>query len=349
MSEVNAEAIKKQVEFYFSDSNFRKDVFLKNAAQADPCGYVPIETLLTFNRLKALTTDPAVVADCLKHSDAVDVSEDGLKIKRSSELPENDNSAANTLYVKGYPTDDADVTIDSVSKQFSEFGKVCLVHLRRDKLSKGFKGGCFVEFESEQSVHSAVAAAHEGNEVKMGYKGVNFLCVMPYTEWRKRKELKRRPNKESCNSANFQNAKRKLEDAESTDAKQKVEYTSGLIFKIKDLPTDSTVYEIKDFFKNISDIKFVDYEGGSTEAFVRAADVEATATIQKALDVGVPLRESGSNITYEVLAGEEEETYWEKIASKSKSNVGGGRGGGRGGRGGRGRGGGRGFKRGRKN
>jgi hypothetical protein len=47
------EAIKKQVEFYFSDSNFRKDTFLKSAAEMDPEGYIPIAVLLTFNRMKA--------------------------------------------------------------------------------------------------------------------------------------------------------------------------------------------------------------------------------------------------------------------------------------------------------
>ena len=56
------DAIRKQVEFYFSDSNYRKDTFLKAAAESDPDGFVAISVLLTFNRLKSLTTDVAVVA-----------------------------------------------------------------------------------------------------------------------------------------------------------------------------------------------------------------------------------------------------------------------------------------------
>lgn len=38
-----------------SDSNFRKDKFLREKANADADGYVTITVLLTFNRLKALS------------------------------------------------------------------------------------------------------------------------------------------------------------------------------------------------------------------------------------------------------------------------------------------------------
>lgn len=61
--------IVKQVEFYFSDSNIVKDKFLMEATKKNPEGFVPIETLLTFNRLKTLTTDKQVVANALKKSD----------------------------------------------------------------------------------------------------------------------------------------------------------------------------------------------------------------------------------------------------------------------------------------
>jgi hypothetical protein len=37
-----------------SDSNFRRDKFLREKAAEDADGFVPLPTLLTFNRLKAL-------------------------------------------------------------------------------------------------------------------------------------------------------------------------------------------------------------------------------------------------------------------------------------------------------
>lgn len=342
------DAIKRQVEFYFSDSNFRKDAFLKAQAQANPEGYVEIKVLLTFNKLKALTTDVAAVAESLKDSDVVDVSADGLSFKRSAELPANDDSGARTVYVKGYPVDDETVTIDSVKEQFSAYGKVLLVRLRRIKLTKGFKGSVFVEFDNEKTVGDVVAAAYKDSEVQIGWKDEKFVCVMPYTEWTKRKEAKRKPTKSNEPSS----GKRSADGAVKVDETPvKVEFTSGLIFRVSEIPTDATLYEIKDFFKAIAEIKFVDYEGGNDTAHVRCADLAAAARVQEALKNGASLRETTGKLASVLLEGEEEQTYWEKIAANSKSGGGGGRGGGRGGRGGGrgGRGGGRGFKKARRN
>ena len=364
--------IKRQIEFYFSDSNFRKDKFLKSQAELDPNGFVPISVLLTFNRLKALTTNVSLIVDAMKHSEVVDVSDDGLKLKRNAELPADDNSMLKTLYVKGYPTDDPDVTIESVTAQFSTYGKVNLVHLRKIKLNKSFKGSCFIEYDQESSVADAVAAAHDGTDVIIGYKETKFFCVLPYVEWRKRhdaKLMKRHHVKEdkSSSAVTVKLGKRDssgemVKDDESSADKvveevtPKVEFTSGLVLRINNIPSDADVFEIKDFFKNIAEIKFVDYDSGSSEAYVRTADLNASTKVQEHLQSGSSSlrgeeKGEGQGLAFVVLSGVEEQAYWEKIASNAKSgnSRGGGRGGGRGGRG-RGRGsGGRSFKRGRKN
>jgi hypothetical protein len=46
---------RRQIEYYFSDSNFRRDKFLRAKANEDADGYVALTVLLTFNRVKALT------------------------------------------------------------------------------------------------------------------------------------------------------------------------------------------------------------------------------------------------------------------------------------------------------
>ena len=363
--------IKRQIEFYFSDSNFRKDKFLKSQAELDPNGFVPISVLLTFNRLKALTTNVSLIVDAMKHSEVVDISDDGLKLKRNAELPADDNSMLKTLYVKGYPTDDPDVTIESVTAQFSAYGKVNLVHLRKIKLNKSFKGSCFIEYDQESSVADAVAAAHDGTDVIIGYKDTKFFCVLPYVEWRKRhdaKLMKRHHVKEdkSSSAVTVKLGKRDssgeiVKDESSADkvvveVTPKVEFTSGLVLRINNIPSDADLFEIKDFFKNIAEIKFVDYDSGSSEAYVRTADLNASTKVQEHLQSGSSSlrgeeKGEGQGLAFVVLSGVEEQAYWEKIASNAKSgnSRGGGRGGGRGGRG-RGRGsGGRSFKRGRKN
>jgi len=51
MTESNwEEKVIKQVEFYFSDSNFPRDKFLRAQAALDENGYVSIETISTFKK-----------------------------------------------------------------------------------------------------------------------------------------------------------------------------------------------------------------------------------------------------------------------------------------------------------
>ncbi len=362
---IKMDAIRKQVEFYFSDSNFRKDAFLKAATEADAEKFVPISTLLTFNKLKNLTTDADVVAEAMKGSATVIVSEDGKKLKRLVGLPEMDDSNARTIYVKGFPTDDATITIESIEEQFSTYGKVCMVRLRRQRDSKEFKGSCFIEFETEEAANACVKAANEGGTVQLSYKGTPFLCVMQFVDWYKRKQANWE-NKKSGNAnkaaaaaggdgADSSSKKRKAED----EAAGPVQFTSGLIIHVKNLPADASLMQLKDFFRASADIKFVEYKTGDTEAFVRTGDVENSAKLQAAIDSGLVFTagdaEDASAATFKltgaVLAGEEEVAYWNKIESGAKGKAAaGGRGGGRGGRGGRGggRGGGgrgRGFKK----
>lgn len=325
---MSSELIKKQVEFYFSDSNFRKDTFLRAAAETDPEGFVPIAVLLTFNRLKSLSSDANVIAAALKDSDAVVVSEDNLKIRRAQPLPETDCSKECTLYVKGFPVDDSDVTIESITKQFSKYGHVNMVRLRKDVVSKGFKGSCFVEYSNANEVAAAVADAYDGTQVKLKFKEQPFDCVMPLVEWLSKKEDKKN--------------KRTSEPVKKVVEQVKPEFTKGLIVKLKNVASDTNPMALKEFLINTAEVKFVEVADG--EATVRVADNEAADKLLKACESGLAM-ENSEKFTAELVTGEEEEKFWVNLLSGSKKRGGGGRGGGGRGRGGGGRGRGGGRKR----
>lgn len=55
------------VQYYFGDANLEKDKFLNAEIKKDE-GWVTLATLLTFNRLKAMTEDPDVIMAALKKS-----------------------------------------------------------------------------------------------------------------------------------------------------------------------------------------------------------------------------------------------------------------------------------------
>ncbi|MDB0053701.1 hypothetical protein N9F40_01560 [bacterium] len=46
--------VKAQMEFYFSDSNLPRDKFLRETVEADPDGFVDIQLLATFSRMRSL-------------------------------------------------------------------------------------------------------------------------------------------------------------------------------------------------------------------------------------------------------------------------------------------------------
>lgn len=318
------EAIRKQVEFYFSDANYRKDTFLRCAAENDAEGFVPISTLLTFNKLKALTQNEADVAAALKDSTEVVVSEDGSRIRRKDALPENDTSRTRTLYVKGYPIDDPKVSIESIQGDFSIFGKVLMVRCRKDPHTKKFKGSCFIEFSSEEEMKNAVDAANKNPEdVRIAANGVKFDCVLTLSEWLERKENKRKMLKEK-KAEEKKGQKRGREDdgeEEHEEEEKKADFTAGLIFKITDVPSGTSLNNLKDTFRAKAEVKFVDFGGEDSVAYVRVASPEASKAVQDALAAGLSI--SGSDVKLEggLLEGEEESAYWAKIIDQSKRNV----------------------------
>jgi lupus La protein len=90
--------VLKQIEFYFSDSNFPRDKFLRAEASKDPQGFVNIETIASFNRIKQITTDNDLIVAALRTSPSLEVSEDGKKVRRTTALPTEDPSPKRTIY-----------------------------------------------------------------------------------------------------------------------------------------------------------------------------------------------------------------------------------------------------------
>ncbi|XP_017873101.1 PREDICTED: la-related protein 1 isoform X3 [Drosophila arizonae] len=72
------EAIKKQVEYYFSADNLTGDFFLRR--KMDPEGYIPVTLIASFHRVLALTTDVALIVTAIKESDKLELFE-GYKVR----------------------------------------------------------------------------------------------------------------------------------------------------------------------------------------------------------------------------------------------------------------------------
>ncbi|XP_064404181.1 la-related protein 1B-like isoform X2 [Halichondria panicea] len=74
------EYIKKQIEYYFSDENLQKDFFLRR--QMDEGGYVSLDVVGRFNRVRALTQDVPLIKESLDGSEIVELAPSGDKLRQ---------------------------------------------------------------------------------------------------------------------------------------------------------------------------------------------------------------------------------------------------------------------------
>merc|ERR1712004_101268 len=153
--------IIRQIEYYFGDVNLGRDKFLIEEIKKEE-GWIPLETMMKFNRLTQLSTDSAVICSALKKSSAglMEVDEDKFKIRRSPDkpLPENDKERskailAKSLYIKGFPDD---ATLDDIQEYFDNHGSTEQISLRRDA-DKKFKGSIFVIFSNIEDAEKVLA------------------------------------------------------------------------------------------------------------------------------------------------------------------------------------------------
>ena len=85
-----------------ADVNLPKDKFLLNLVQTTPGGWVPIQTLLTFNRLKAITTDASIIASALRQSpELLEVDAEGTKVRRRTQIRPMGRVSDKSIYVVG--------------------------------------------------------------------------------------------------------------------------------------------------------------------------------------------------------------------------------------------------------
>ncbi|CAK4961461.1 unnamed protein product [Aphanomyces euteiches] len=93
------DAVKNQVEFYFSKANLANDSFLVSQMNAQMYRlYVPLDVILGFSKIKQLTEDAALVVEAIKDSKVCSLSPEGDAIKP------NIKSERNTIILREIPS-----------------------------------------------------------------------------------------------------------------------------------------------------------------------------------------------------------------------------------------------------
>ncbi|XP_062383361.1 lupus La protein [Sardina pilchardus] len=332
--------VADQIEYYFGDHNLVRDKFLKEQLQVDD-GWVTLETMLKFNRLRTLTTEESVIVEALRKSKTglLEVSEDKTKIRRclSKPLPEMNDEYKDALkhksvYIKGFPLD---TTLDDIKDWLSAKGTIENIHMRKGPL-KTFKGSIFMVMETEESAKQFVAR----DDVRK-FKD-NDLIVLMKEEYFNKKSEERKQGRVEAKAKAKTDKEEQQKQAEEEELKS-LEEQKGCLLRFKGDLGQTSREDFHDLFAGHAEIKWIDFARGAKEGVIlfrsKAKDALEKATAAK----GGKLQMKDKDVEWEVLEGDVEMDTLKKIIEDQQESINkrrsrgghrGGRGRGRGGRGG---------------
>ncbi|KFR17002.1 La-related protein 7, partial [Opisthocomus hoazin] len=146
--------IAKQVDFWFGDVNLHKDRFLREQIEKSRDGYVDISLLVSFNKMKKLTTDGKLIARAVKSSSVVELDLEGTRIRRRQPLSEQPKDVdSRTVYVELLPRN---VNHSWIERVFGKCGNVVYISIPRFRTTGDPKGFAFVEFETKEQAEKAI-------------------------------------------------------------------------------------------------------------------------------------------------------------------------------------------------
>ncbi|XP_075400024.1 la-related protein 7 isoform X2 [Tenrec ecaudatus] len=206
--------IVKQVDFWFGDANLHKDRFLREQIEKSRDGYVDISLLVSFNKMKKLTTDGKLIARALKSSAVVELDLEGTRIRRKNPLGERPKDEdERTVYVELLPKN---VNHSWIERVFGKCGNVVYISIPHYRSTGDPKGFAFVEFETKEQAAKAIEFLNNPPEEAPRKPGIfpktvknKPIPALGVPEKKKKKKKKGRVKKEdtvqamdtSCESA----------------------------------------------------------------------------------------------------------------------------------------------------
>lgn len=153
LTEEAAQKIVNQVEFYFSDLNLATTENLIRHMIKDPEGYVPISVVASFKKIKALIGSHAQLADVLRSSINLVVSEDGKKVKRQNPLTEAalEELQSRIVVAENLPEDHCH---QNLMKIFSAVGRVKMIRTCHPQPSNGGASSASRSAKSDSTLYS---------------------------------------------------------------------------------------------------------------------------------------------------------------------------------------------------
>ncbi|XP_078155680.1 RNA-binding protein isoform X3 [Carex rostrata] len=177
--------ITKQVEYYFSDINLATTEHLMRFISKDPDGYVPINIIAGFKKIKALIQSNTQLATALRTSSKLVVSDDGKRVKRQVPFTEADMEELQSRIVvaENLPEDHC---YQNLMKIFSAVGSVKTIRTCYPQTSNGTapatnrsakldmlfanKLHAFVEYETIEDAEKAIGELNDERNWRIGLR-----------------------------------------------------------------------------------------------------------------------------------------------------------------------------------
>lgn len=149
--------VRKQVEFYFSDSNLQTDRFLWKIYEAND-GWVELKTILTFGRMRQYRPEDKVIA-ALRGSDKLVLSKNEDMICRKEPVKDfneiRNRRKRNSVRIEGFPHESTQEELEDffekkIAPNLNHDKEILSVRLIKTKAKKEFLGTIEVEFKDQK-------------------------------------------------------------------------------------------------------------------------------------------------------------------------------------------------------
>ncbi|CAG5107603.1 Similar to La protein homolog (Aedes albopictus) [Cotesia congregata] len=297
------EKIKNQIEFYFGDVNLQRDKFLIEQIKLDE-GWIPMTIMLQFKLLAAMSNDVETILKAVEQSDLMEISDNRKKIRRRVDKPlplyneeYRRSQTARTVYLKSFPQE---VKLDELKEFFKDFGVVENIVMRKYKDENQklqFKGSIFVQFKNLDDAKALVA------KESLKYKDTELIKMMS-EDYSLMKTKERQERKGKKNEA----------EEDEDDESEKTDLPKGAVLHFTVEKPEGVVWEAikQSFLEQEAKISFVDYKNGQKTGWIRFQGANsAIPLLEKMTDKKIKI--SDSEITFQLLEGEEEEEYLKKV------------------------------------
>ncbi|KAK4491106.1 hypothetical protein RD792_001829 [Penstemon davidsonii] len=177
--------IIKQAEYMFSDmSMLANESFAKHVCK-DPEGYVPINFVTTTKKLKSLSVNNQMVAQALKSSSKLVVSNDGKKVRRKNPFTEKEKEdlQSRTIIAENLPDDHSHQNIEKIFNLIGSIKTIRICQPQEPNSSRSSKGDlvvsnklhALVEYENSET---AERAAEKLNDERNWRKGMRVRVIL---------------------------------------------------------------------------------------------------------------------------------------------------------------------------